>query len=137
MSITIENCSTVGIKNGIINIRGTILFQASLKDAHLIRYLEPSRTLQLMFTNGVVETVMPANTTTQFLATTLPSYFYQIYETPVFIAVNMKLISFLHTDGIGKIVIHFFNGTPGTINLGQNVIEYFVKICEMVEYIRQ
>jgi hypothetical protein len=139
--ITIENCTTVGIKNGIINIRGSTLFQGSLKDVYLVRYMEPSRTLQLLYLNMTVETVMPLNTSLQFISTTLPVSFYQMYEAPLLTGINLSLISFLQveqsSDSTGRIVIHFSNGTPITISSTQNVTETFIKMCELVEYTRQ
>lgn len=139
--ITVENCTTVGIKNGIINIRGSTLFQGSLRDVYLVRYMEPSRTLQLLYLNMTVETVMPLNTSIQFISNTLPVYFYQMYESPLLTAINLSMVSFLQveqsSDSVGRIVIHFTSGIPITISSSQNVTESFVKMCELVEYTRQ
>lgn len=151
ITIAIENCNDLAIHNGIINIRGSELFQAKLADAYLITYKENEKKLLMMFPRVNIEThpkvavsemrngqeeMVPKDMTVQYLVNSLPSTFFKIAQNGDCTCINIKMMSFIRfTDGEQKqISILFSNGIPMAMSV--NDVQPFARLCELMEMVR-
>lgn len=143
-TITIENCTDIAFRNGIVNIRGSVLFQGKLDDVYLIKYNKATNSLLFMFPNVNVD-VTPRMTVGEgtnempmiYLINNLPSSFFKMVSDQEATCVNVNKAAFLRfVDGEQKsITVLFSNGVPMSITVGE--INGYVRMCEMMEMLNR